>query len=309
MKSAVTPTPHIRSATTIDQIMKLVLLALAPAGLVGVYFFGLWSLAVIVVTVVSCMAFEALYQKAMGQAVTVKDCSAALTGLLLAYNLPPTVPLWLPVVGSFVAIIVAKQLFGGLGQNFINPALAGRAFLMAAYMPLMAGGFIRPFMHGVDAYASATPLAIGEPVGHLSLLLGTHGGTIGETSAVLLILGGLFLIYKKIITWHVPVTFIGVVFILTFILTPGWGWEYPVFHVLAGGLMLGAFFMATDYSSSPITPVGKIIMGIGCGVLTVIIRLYGGYPEGVSYAILIMNCCVPLIDKFTRPRIFGTKAR
>ena len=300
-KYIVSSTPHIRASISISQIMKLVLIALAPAGLMGVLFFGIWALLIIAVCVLSCMGFEALYQKITGQPVTVNDYSAAVTGLLLAYNLPPTVPLWMPVVGGFIAIVVAKQLFGGLGQNFINPALAGRAFLMAAYMPEMAGGFVEPF----DAVASATPLAIGEAAGHLNLLIGMHGGTIGETSAILLILGGLFLIFKKIITWHVPAAFIGTVFLLAFLLEPGWGWHYPVFHILAGGLMLGAFFMATDYSSSPITPAGKIIMGVGCGLLTVVIRLYGGYPEGVSYAILLMNLCVPLIDKYTKPRVFG----
>ena len=302
-KYKVTPIPHLKAPISIDLIMKLVLLALAPAGILGVVFFGFPAFLIIIVTVASCMAFEALYQRLTGQAITIKDCSAAVTGLLLAFNLPPTVPIWMPIVGSFIAIIVAKQLFGGLGQNFINPALAGRAFLMAAYMPEMAGGFVEPF----DAVATATPLAVQEATGHLTLLIGTHGGTIGETSAIALILGGLFLIWKKIITWHVPATYIAVVFALTLLLGPGWGWEYPAFHILAGGLMLGAFFMATDYSSSPITPAGKIIMGVGCGLLTVLIRLYGGYPEGVSYAILIMNCCVPLIDKFTKPRVFGTK--
>ena len=308
-KYTVTPTPHIRMPISIEHIMRLVLLALAPAGIIGVVFFGLWSLAVIIVTVASCIAFEALFQKITKQPISVRDCSAAVTGLLLAFNLPPTVPLWLPVVGSFVAIIIAKQLFGGLGQNFINPALAGRAFLMAAYMPYMAGGFIAPF-EGIDTITSATPLAeYSESIDNITMLLGLHGGTIGETSAIALILGGLFLMYKKIITWHVPTVYIGTVFIMVLILNPGWSWNYATFHILAGGLMLGAFFMATDYSSSPITPAGKIIMGLGCGVLTVLIRIYGGYPEGVSYAILFMNCCVPLIDKFTRPRIFGKKRR
>ena len=312
-KYAVTPTPHIRAPITIGQIMMLVILALLPALVLSVLFFGVMALTVILVTVASCVAFEALYQKITKQAVTIKDYSAVVTGLLLAFNLPPTVPLWLPVVGSFVAIVMAKQLFGGLGQNFINPALAGRAFLMAAYMPYMAGGFVEPgFFNDIDVITTATPLA-GGSWDYLTLIIGTHGGTIGETSAIALLIGGLFLILKKIITWHVPFTFIGTVFILTFILEPMssgtmvFSWHYPLFHVLAGGLMLGAFFMATDYSSSPITPLGKIIMGVGCGIITVMIRLFGGYPEGVSYAILIMNCCVPLIDKFTRPRIFGTK--
>ena len=308
----VTPIPHLKAPISINRIMKLVLLALAPAGLLGVFFFGLSALLIILITVASCMVFEAAYQKITKQTVSINDCSAAVTGLLLAFNLPSTVPLWMPVVGSFVAIIVAKQLFGGLGQNFINPALAGRAFLMAAYMPEMAGGFTEPFTAPFDVVSTATPLAAYEAVNHFTLLTGAHGGTIGETSAIAIIIGGLFLILKKIITWHVPLTYLLTVFLLAFFLTPDgvslvWGWETPVFHLLAGGLMLGAFFMATDYSSSPITPFGKIIMGVGCGILTMLIRLYGGYPEGVSYAILIMNCCVPLIDKFTKPKVFGTK--
>ncbi|MCL2015968.1 MAG: RnfABCDGE type electron transport complex subunit D [Defluviitaleaceae bacterium] len=310
-KLVITPTPHIHDNITIEKIMLLVLIALAPATIMGVVMFGLRALLVILVTVGSSVGFEWLYQKFTKQEITIKDYSAAVTGLLLAFNLPPTVPLWLPVVGSFVAIVVAKQLFGGLGQNFINPALAGRAFLMAAYMPHMAGGFVEPLtgFFDFDVIAMATPLAPDGTWDFLSLLIGNHGGTIGETSAILLILGGLFLVYKRIITWHIPATFIATVAVLTFFLEPGWTLETPAFHVLAGGLMLGAFFMATDYSSSPVSPLGKIIMGIGCGFITVLIRLYGGYPEGVSYAILLMNCCVPLIDKFTKPKIFGAKPK
>lgn len=311
MKHTVSSTPHIRSNITISRIMLLVLIALAPASITGVYFFGFWALLVIIVSVVSCVIFEALYQKITKQDITVNDYSAAVTGLLLALTLPGEVPLWMPVVGSFVAIVVAKQLFGGLGQNFINPALAGRAFLVASYMPNMVGVYVNPEDRGgffyLDAVTSATPLEVGEPINHMALFLGNHAGTIGETSAIALIIGGLFLVFKKIITWHIPATFIVTVFVLTFFLEPGFGLAYPLFHILAGGLMLGAFFMATDYSSSPITPVGKLIMGFGCGFITVMIRLYGGYPEGVLFAILLMNLCVPLIDKFTKPRVFGTK--
>ena len=299
----VSPTPHIRAPITISQIMLMVLLALAPSGIMGIYFFGLRSLLIIIITMASCMAFEALYQKLTKQQISVTDLSAALTGLLLAFNLPPTLPLWMPIVGSFVAIVIAKQLFGGLGQNFINPALAGRAFLTAAYMPQMLY-----FVHPVDTIAGPTPLAVGSE-SLAVLFIGIHGGTIGETSAIALILGGLFLIWKKVITWHVPFTFIGSVFLLTWLLGGGWDYFYPTYQILSGGLMLGAFFMATDYSTSPITTMGKIIMGLGCGFLTVLIRLYGGYPEGVTFAILLMNLCVPLIDKFTKPRVFGVKRK
>lgn len=309
-KYTITPIPHLKDPTSIAQIMKLVLIALAPAAVLGIYFFGVMALLLMTVTVASCVAFEALYQKITKQPLTISDYSAAVTGLLLAFNLPPTAPLWMPVVGSFVAIIVAKQLFGGLGQNFINPALAARAFLLAAYMPEMAGGFIQPVgfenFFNLDVVTTATPLAGEAYFSYATLLFGSHPGTIGETSALALILGGLFLMVKKVITWHVPTTYIASVFVLTWILAPYWDFHLPTFHILAGGLMLAAFFMATDYSSSPITPKGKIVMGIGCGLITVLIRLYGGYPEGASYAILLMNLCVPLIDRFTKPKVFGT---
>ena len=311
-KYTVTPIPHLKSPISVNRVMLLVLIALAPAGIKSVIFFGAQALLVMAASIISCMAFEALYQKITKQEITVNDYSAAITGLLLAFNVPVTTPLWMIIVGSFVAIIVAKQLFGGLGQNFINPALAGRAFLMAAYMPHMAGGFTYPTtnLFGVDVIASATPLALaadGFITDPLTMLIGNHPGTIGETSAIALIIGGIFLIYKKVITWHVPVVYIGTVFVLTFIFTGNF--DLTVFHLLAGGLMLAAFFMATDYSSSPITPKGKIIMGLGCGFITVLIRLYGGYPEGASYAILLMNLFVPLIDKYTKPRVFGTSKK
>jgi electron transport complex protein RnfD len=315
-KILVTSTPHIRAPYTVDMIMKMVLIALLPAAVMGVYFFGLRAVLIIVLTVASCVGFEALYQRVTGQRITVADCSAVVTGLLLAFNLPVSSPFWMPIVGSFVAIIIAKQIFGGLGQNFMNPALAGRAFLVAAYAPEMTGRFTEtvnnPF--SIDLVATATPLAMLKSGGfvpaqsdYLAALFGNMSGTIGETCAIALILGGVFLIATKIITWHVPVTFIGTVFVFTFIFQPsGFFAGYPLYHTLAGGLMLGAFFMATDYSSSPVTPLGKIIMGVGCGLITGLIRVYGGYPEGVSYSILLMNLCVPLIERVTKPRVFGT---
>lgn len=313
----VSSTPHIRSSDSIKKIMRAVLLALTPAALMGVYYFGLRALLLIMLTMASCALFEALYQRLTGQTVTVSDCSALVTGLLLAFNLPPSAPFWLPIVGAFVAIIIAKQLFGGLGQNFINPALAGRAFLMAAYTPLMSSSFTAPVKNilDMDAVASATPLQMIKTgafapgtADYIQALIGSRAGCIGETCAIALIAGGLFLIYKKIISWHIPVTFIGTVFIFTFIFQPGGFFGgYPLYHTVSGGLMLGAFFMATDYSSSPVTPVGKIIMGIGCGLITGLIRVYGGYPEGVSYSILLMNLAVPLIERYTRPKVYGVR--
>jgi electron transport complex protein RnfD len=316
-KILVTSTPHIRANYTVDLIMKMVLVALLPAAVMGIFFFGLRALLVMALSVASCVGFEALFQRMTGKRITVSDCSAAVTGLLLAFNLPVSSPFWMPIVGSFVAIIIAKQLFGGLGQNFMNPALAGRAFLVAAYAPEMTSAFTQPVNNpfSFDLVASATPLALiksGEFIpaqgDYVAALFGNMGGTIGETCAVALILGGVFLIVTKIITWHVPVTFIGTVFIFTFIFQPsGFFGGYPVYHILAGGLMLGAFFMATDYSSSPVTPLGKIIMGVGCGLITGLIRVYGGYPEGVSYSILLMNLCVPLIERVAKPRVYGTQ--
>ncbi len=317
-KFLVSGTPHIRSHETVDNIMMHVIIALVPAALAGIFFFGLNALIIMGLSVISSVAAEALYQKLAKKPVTVSDCSAALTGLLLAMNLPPTVPLWLPVVGSFFAILIVKQFFGGLGQNFLNPALGARAFLLASYPTLMttwshpAGN---PMATTLDAVTTATPLgllktnefvpAAGD---YMNAFLGNISGCIGETCALALIIGGLYLIVRKIITWHLPVTYIATVFVLTFIFGRGqFMGGYPLYEMFVGGLMLGAFFMATDYSTSPITAKGKVIMGLGCGILTSLIRVYGGYPEGVSYAILLMNLAVPIIDKFVKPRIFGVK--
>ena len=302
----VMPTPHIHHGDTIESIMLHVIFALIPAGIVGVYIFGLYSLALILITVGSCVFFEFLFQKITKKPITIKDYSAALTGLLLAYNLPPGVPIWLPIVGSFVAIVIAKQLFGGLGQNFINPALLGRAFLVTSYPALMS-------TFSIDSVTTATPLAVMKgggyaPAGsdYLSALIGDTAGCIGETCAIALILGAAYLLLKKIISWRIPFAYIATVFILSFICgRDGLFTGYPVYEILTGGLMLGAFYMATDYTTSPVTRAGHIVMGIGCGVLTVLIRVYGGYPEGVSYSILLMNLAVPLIDKATKPRVYG----
>lgn len=300
----VSSSPHIHSKDTIQSIMRDVFIALFPAALVGIWFFKFSALIVIILSIASCVGAEALWQKLTKQKITVNDFSAAVTGLLLALNLPPTVPFWIPIVGGVFAIIVAKQFFGGLGQNFINPALAARVFLLTSWTPQMT-------TWTVDGITTATPLGIlkegsGELPSFLHLIVGNIGGCIGETSVIALLIGASYLLYKRVISIRIPATFIGTVFILTWLLgRDGMFYSNALYEIFTGGLMLGAFFMATDYSSSPITRKGQYIMGLGCGIITTVIRLYGGLPEGVSYSILIMNLAVPLIDRYTQPRIFG----
>jgi len=304
----VTSSPHIQQNEGVRSIMLDVIIALIPAGIAGVYFFGANALNIIAVSIISCVVFEWLWQKIMKKPNTTGDLSAVVTGLLLAYNLPPTMPLWIVVIGALFAIIIAKQFFGGLGHNFINPALAGRAFLLASWTSEMTK-WVAPSIFGTDAVSQATPLALIKSGNYNSLpslmdaLLGNIGGCIGETSSVLLIIGGLYLIARRVITLRIPVAYIATVAVLTFIF--GGGANLMLYHLFTGGLMLGAFFMATDYTTSPVTPWGQVIMGIGCGLITVVIRLKGGYPEGVSYSILLMNVATPLIDKYTKPRVFG----
>jgi len=244
----------------------------------------------------------------MGKAVTINDFSAAITGVLLAFNLPPDVPFWLPVVGSVFAIIVVKQLFGGLGSNFVNPALAARALLLASFPAHMTNWTFPDAITGATylGMLKENPAFSPEASDYMALLFGKIGGCIGETSAVAIIIGGVYLLVRKVINWRIPVFYIGSFTVFAFIFgRTGFFTGNVLFEVLNGGLLLGAFFMATDYATSPITPNGKIVMGIGCGFLTVIIRFFGGYPEGVSYAIIIMNLFVPLIDKYIRPRVYG----
>lgn len=310
----VTTTPHIRSSESINKTMGYVLIALSPATVMGVVFFGVRAFLIIIISVCSAVVFEALYQKLMRKPVTVMDGSAVVTGLLLALVLPPALPLWMPVAGAFVAIVLVKQLFGGLGHNFLNPALAGRAILMAAYAVPMTTAFISP-RGSVDVIASATPLLLLEGgdfspkvSDFLASFIGNVGGSIGETSAVALLAGGLFLLVTKVISWHIPVSFITSAGVMAVFFQPE-GLGIALYHLLAGGLILGAFFMATDYPTSPVTPLGKIVFGVGCGVVTMVIRLFGGYPEGVGYAILLMNLTVPLIDRYIRPRILGVRKR
>lgn len=306
----VSGTPHVRSKESIQSIMRDVIIALIPATAMGIYFFGIPALILIAVSIVASVFFEWLYQKLLKKPVTISDLSAVVTGLLLAMNLPASAPIWVPIVGAAFAIIFAKQLFGGLGQNFINPALAGRAFLLASYPTEMTSWTAPVGFSGADAAAVATPLATlktgAMPDASLAdVILGTNiGGCIGETCAVALIIGGIYLLVKHVISWRIPVLYILTVFVLTAAIGRK-GLRVPVYEIFTGGLMLGAFFMATDYASSPVTPKGQIIFAIGCGIITTLIRIFGGYPEGVSYSILIMNLAVPLIERFTEPKIFG----
>lgn len=303
--------PHLRSNETIQSIMLDVLIALLPATIAGVYFFRFNAVKLIVLAIASAVATEYIIQKLTKKPVTIRDLSAVVTGLLLAFNIPASAPWWIPVIGSAFAIAIVKQAFGGLGHNFMNPALGARAMLLASW-PVIMTNWVTP---GPDAVSTATPLAImkgaeatNEALPSLTnMFIGNIGGCIGETSAALLILGGLYLLYKKVINWRIPAVYIGTVAILAFVLDGGFsGMSY---HLFAGGLMLGAFYMATDYASSPVTPKGQLIFAFGCGLITTIIRLYGGYPEGVSYSILLMNVATPIIDKFTSPKVFGEVKR
>lgn len=296
----VASSPHIRTDMSTQKIMMWVIIALMPAGAAGAYYLGTRSLLVIAACIAACVASEAVWQKLTKQTVSVSDLSAVVTGLLLAYNLPPTIPLWMAAIGGIFSIIIAKQLFGGLGQNIVNPALAGRAMMLICWPVAMTTWTIQ----GVSG---PTPLAllkkgISEMPPMMDVFMGNIGGCIGETSTAALLAGGILLIALKIISWRIPVIYIAVVAALSALLGRPAG---PVYEIMLGGLMLGAFFMATDYATSPMTPKGQIIFAVGCGVLASLIRSFGGYPEGVSYSILIMNLAVPVIDKFTMPRILG----
>lgn len=302
----VSASPHIRSRTRTGNIMGDVIIALIPAGLFGVYNFGFSALLVIVACMATCILTEYIYERAMKLPVTTRDLSALLTGLLLALNLPSTVPLWIPIIGGVFAILIVKQLFGGLGQNFMNPALAARCFLLISFTGIMTnfGGIT-----GVDAVSEATPLAMlkaGEQVDVLRMLIGRTVGTIGETSVIALLIGAGYLLLKNIISWRIPVAYL-LSFALFVLLFGGHGADmgYLAAQLCGGGLILGAFFMATDYVTSPITPGGKLIFGLLLGVLTGIFRIFGGSAEGVSYAIIIGNLLVPLIERVTIPKPFG----
>ena len=314
----VSSSPHARSKVTTDKIMFAVLLALAPAACVGVWNFGLRALLLIVISMAVCPLTEYLYEKGMKKPVTIADGSALVTGLLLAMNMPVQAPLWMPVIGGVFAILVVKQLFGGLGQNIMNPALAGRCFLMISFAGKMTNFAVSKSSHAVvDAVTQATPLAALKNQGFIegtsipvkNLFLGNIQGTIGETSALAILIGAVILLAFKIIDLKVPLTYIGsfAVFVIFYMLGTGKGFDvnYLFSHIFGGGLMLGAWFMATDYVTTPITPKGQLVYGCCLGIVTAVFRLFGGSAEGVSYAIIFCNLLVPQIERFTRPVAFG----
>ena len=298
----VSVSPHLHSGASTQVIMRDVLIALAPAVVASVVFFGPRALLVEVLCVAVAVLCEWAFEKICKRPVTVSDLSAAVTGLLLALNLPVGIPLWQAAFGSFVAIVVVKQLFGGIGYNFANPAITARIIMLVAFSGTMTSWAVPNL---VDAVSSSTPLAIlkageGELPSLLEMFLGARGGSKGETSCLALLIGGIYLIARKVITWHTPVAFIGTVLVFSALLG-----QEPLYQMMAGGLFIGAFFMATDYTTSPPTPAGKAIFGIGCGIITVAIRVWGNYPEGVSFSILLMNILNPYICKWTQPKPLG----
>lgn len=312
-KLIISPSPHDENYLKTSGIMLNVIIALIPAFAVGCYMFGWRVFALTAVCIASCVIFEYLCRKMMKRPNTIGDLSAVVTGAILALNLPVTLPYWMAVIGSFVAIVIVKQLFGGLGQNFANPAITARIVLMVSFPGAMTH-WIKPVSYDYDAVSSATPLRlegmsakeldeIGQEVpSYIELLLGKVGGCLGETCALALLIGGLYLAARKIISLAAPVSFIGSLAVLTAV-----SGGDPLYHILAGGVFLGAFFMATDYATTPITTKGKVIFGLGCGIITFVIRHFGSYPEGVSFSILLMNVLTPYIDQLTRTKVFGAK--
>lgn len=326
----VSTAPHFYSTNSTQLVMLDVIIALIPAGIVAVCFFGLAALLTLVTSITGCVVFEYITSRYLLKSKpTTNDLSAVVTGMLLAYNLPADMPIWMTLIGCFVAIVIAKMSFGGIGKNLFNPALVGRVFLFISF-PVQMTRWIRPnfsdflntdvttsattlgILKHADVSTSATQLTtLDELPSYMDMFLGYTGGSMGEISAAALLLGLIYMLYKKIISWHIPFYYLSTFFILT-----GINWLYtsspavePLTQMLSGGLLLGAIFMATDYTTSPMSLKGKIIFAIGCGILTYIIRMYSSYPEGVSFAILIMNAFVPLIDKFVKPRIFGTRKK
>ncbi|MEE1143650.1 MAG: RnfABCDGE type electron transport complex subunit D [Bacteroidales bacterium] len=304
----VSGSPHVQSKDTTQSIMWSVVIALIPALLVGVYFFGFRALAVTAVSVAACVLFEWLIQKFLLKGEqTISDGSAIITGMLLAFNLPSNIPFYIVIIGALVSIGIGKMTFGGLGKNPFNPALVGRVFLFLSF-PTHVAMSQWPVAKSVDALTGPTPLSLiknGESIDLINMFIGTTGGSFGEVSAIAIILGGLFMLFRKVITWHIPVAFIGSAWLFAGILYLAGITVDPTTHILAGGLMLGAIFMATDMATSPITKIGQIIFGVGCGLLTIIFRCFGPMPEGVSFAILIMNAVTPLINKMCKPKKFG----
>ena len=292
--------PHIHSGRTTQRVMLDVIIALLPATVAGCIIFGLRALLVVALTVASAVGFEALFNLIAKKKQTVGDLSAIVTGLLLALNLPANVPLWQCVVGALFAIVVVKCLFGGLGCNIVNPAITARVFMLIAFGSMTKAAL--PTV--VDTVAGATPLASEEATSLIDLFLGLHGGAIGETCAVALLVGFIYLLVRRVISWHLPVVFIGTVFIATLCME-GFNFTAALAAVLSGGLLIGAIFMATDYVTSPATAWGKVLFGVGAGLITFMIRYFGVYPEGVSFAILLMNIATPFIDSWTKHKVFG----
>lgn len=337
----VTSSPHMRDTDSISKIMWTVNIALLPALVIATYFFGIKALWVTLLSISSAVATEGIIQKLSKKPLRIYDGAAVVTGVLLSFNLPASVPWWMPVAGSVFAIAIVKELFGGLGYNILNPALAARAFLLASWPVQMTASWVKPrtgtlsgIQSSVEAITSATPLnllkqsgkilanpdnfdpsqvqAAQQAVAHLSnsysnLLLGNIGGCLGETSVIALLIGALILFYRHVIDWRIPFTYIGTVAVFSWVFggTEGLFTGNWIFHILSGGLILGAFYMATDMVTSPLVAKGQVIFAVGCGLITVAIRVWGGYPEGVSYAILLMNLIVPLIDRYTVPKVFG----
>ncbi len=315
------PAPHLRDKDNISRIMWSVVLAMVPATLAGVYFFGWYAIRVIVLSVVSALVFEWLGIKMFKNHGSVMDGSALVTGILLALNLPSSSPWWLVVIGGGVAMLLGKHCYGGLGYNPFNPALVSRVALLIAWPSYMTTFYkAGSILDKVDAETMATPLSVmkvemmskgtieaAQNIPLWDIFVGNIAGSLGEVSGLALLIGGIYLMLRKVITWHVPVSYIGSVFLMTgiFWMIDPTTYINPLFHIVGGGLLLGAFFMATDMVTTPVTPTGMLIFGVGCGVITVVIRLFGGYPEGVSFSILIMNSLTPLIDKYTQPKPFG----
>lgn len=315
MSMQVSSSPHIRDNSTSQRLMLDVIIALMPTLAASLYYFGERILFIVVVTTLSAVVFEYLSRIVLKRYNSISDLSAVVTGLLLALNLPPTVPFWLPIIGAFVAIVIVKQMFGGIGNNFVNPALASRVILMLSFPVAMTKWVVStghiPFGgtagNGVDLVATATPLlqlqtgaAQGSLDYYLQLFIGNKGGCIGEVSILALLIGAVYLLIRKVISFHIPVVYISTVGIIMLLLG-----QDPIIHILAGGLVLGAFYMATDYVTSPLTNKGKIIYGVGCGVITALIRVFGGMTEGVSFSILLMNIVTPHIDRWTTPVPLG----
>lgn len=301
----VTSSPHVRDARTTRSIMRDVAFALLPAGAFGVYYFGYRAALIILISCVAAVGSELLYNRIAHKRQTVGDMSAIVTGLLLAYNLPASVPYWMPAVGAAIAILLVKMIFGGLGHNFVNPALVGRAILMTSWLSYMSGTAYSLAVRGVDAVSTATPLV--QQYDLWQLFIGQAPGCIGEVSKLALLAGGAYLIFRKVITWHIPVAMAGTVFALSWATSGEFvgSLDSGVYQILSGGLLLGAIFMATDYTTSPVTWVGKLIFGLGCGLVAFSIRYFSSMAEGVSYSILFMNLFAPLIDRFTKPKVYG----